>query len=184
LSANQIDWMEPYRQCDHLYGMRSRLLILVFALSALTGCHRAVSPPLLTASGYAAVKFGMPLSAAESEVKETLLPTPGALDCTYVAFTSYPGIRFMVERGVVVRADATANIANGAGVVFGASIDQVRTAHPSVEVQPHKYEPDGNYLILAGAEPNSAYVFEAKAGKISAIRAGMKPAVLYVEGCG
>jgi hypothetical protein len=160
------------------------LRIPLLAVLAFAACDSTTPPAVLTASSYAAIKFGMPLSDAESAAKEALAPSPATLDCTYVTFKTYPGIRFMVERGIVVRADLIDPLENGAGVKVGATIEQVRTAHPTAEVQPHKYEDDGHYLILPGAEPNSAYVFEAKAGRVTAIRAGIKPAVLYVEGCG
>ena len=55
--------------------------------------------------------------------------------------------------------------------------------HPKVEVRPHKYDDSGHYLILDATGGREALVFEESDGKVTAIRAGLKPAVEYVEGC-
>ncbi|MES2606869.1 MAG: hypothetical protein V4603_18215, partial [Pseudomonadota bacterium] len=103
--------------------------------------------------------------------------------CTYVTFATLPDLMFMVEQGVVVRADSKAAIANVLGVQVGATLESVTAAHPEARLTPHKYDPTGQYLIFPSADGASAIVMEAAAGKIAAIRAGLEPAVEYVEGC-
>jgi hypothetical protein len=75
------------------------------------------------------------------------------------------------------------------GARVGMREDETRRLHrDSIEVRPHKYEAGSRCLIVVPREPaDSAFriVFETDgAGVVRRYRAGMRPAVEYVEGCG
>lgn len=158
-------------------------LLLVMCLT-LAACSTTSSPLLLTAASYGLVRFGTGLDAVEALLNEQASTEIFNAECGFVTFASYPDIEFMVEKGVVVRADAGKTIANETGYAAGASSSDLQKAYPQMRVMPHKYDPAGQYLILAAADGGSALVFEASNGLITRVRAGVEPAVEYVERCG
>ncbi|MBI2726646.1 MAG: hypothetical protein HYX42_10395 [Polaromonas sp.] len=159
-------------------GFRFVSFIFV-AVSGATIAHADVLSP----KGYGPIHFGMRVEAAESTLKQRTKQRHTGEGCEYVEFRKYPNLRFMAEEGILTRADAGRGIRNSARVSVGASLAKVKAMHPKVEVRPHKYDDDGHYLILDAAGARAALVFEESGGKVTAIRAGLKPAVEYVEGC-
>lgn len=144
-----------------------------------------VSTPLtLTSQGYGSVRFGQTLSDVEKALGDKA-QSSGVSDpaCTYVKFDKLPGARFMVETGVITRAEADAGIPNELGLAVGDTVEQAKAKYPAVQVGPHKYVPEGNYLTFKNADSNNAIVMEAEGAKITKIRSGIEPAVSYVEGC-
>lgn len=93
----------------------------------------------------------------------------------------------MVESGRIARVDvdsAGVRTATGAGV--GDSEETIQRSYPGlVTVTPQKYE-DGHYLTVTPnpADSTLAIVFETRGGKVTRYRAGSRPQVEYVEGCG
>lgn len=94
----------------------------------------------------------------------------------------------MVENGRVERVDVDsigARTDRGAGV--GMSEADIRRLYPeSLVVQPHKYDETGHYLIPVPREPADSslrVVFETDGQRVLRYRAGLRPAVEYVEGC-
>ncbi|KAF0811784.1 hypothetical protein IGB42_03801 [Andreprevotia sp. IGB-42] len=157
------------------------------AITALLGVLLAgpalAARPVLSADGYGPVHFGDRLTTAEKRVGQRASPRPLKAECAYVKFKRYPGVNFMLQHGVIVRADAPQGVANSAGVKLHDSLASVQRNWPQVQLQPHKYEPDGHYLLLAGKDDKTALVFEEVAGKVTRMRAGLQPMVSWVEGC-
>ena len=156
--------------------------VLSFLFFAVLGANMARAN-VLSPQGYGAIHFGMRIEAAESNLKQLTKKRYVGEGCEYVEFRQYPNLRFMVEEGIVTRADSGRGIRNSAGVSVGASFAKVKAMYPKVVVRPHKYDDDGHYLILDAAGGHAALVLEESDGKVTAIRAGLKPAVEYVEGC-
>lgn len=72
----------------------------------------------------------------------------------------------------------------GAGVGDGeARVDSLYGKR--LQVQPHKYTPEGHYLIVT-SERDSTFriVFETDGQHVTRYRAGRRPAVDFVERCG
>ena len=138
---------------------------------------------VLSPSGYGLIQFGQPLKVTEVNLNETALPKNREPGCDFVKFKKYPQIHFMVEDGVVTRGDAKAGVRNSAMVSVGMSLARVKTLHPRIRIEPHKYDDEGHYLILDSSDGSSAILFEESGGKVTDIRAGKKPSVEYVEGC-
>ena len=140
--------------------------------------------PLLSAQGYGPVLFGAKLDATEQLLGEQGKPL-GANDpaCSSVRFDKLTGVRFMVENGVITRADADAGTPNELGLAVGETLEQARKKHPEIVIGPHKYVPEGHYLTARGPDAKSAIVMEEDGKRITKIRAGLEPAVSYVEGC-
>ena len=171
--------------------MSMRVPILAILL-LLAGCSPSESPshqradpvPKLSWEGYGPIRFGMTVAQAvaiagpRDESGRVLDPS-----CDYIQFASLPGVRFMVERGVITRADAGPAIPNSFNISVGEKLETVTAAHPEARITPHKYDPAGHYLLFAAPGGSAGIVMEEKDGAIVSIRAGLEPAVEYVESC-
>ena len=147
--------------------------------------HLPVSAGVLSAQGIGAVRFGMSLAEAEQAQggKATL---PEAFDpaCSMVRLAGLPKLRFMVENGIVTRADAEPGIRSNVGLSVGDELGQVLDAHPEARLTPHKYDANARYVSFPSADGQAALILEETGGKVSRMRAGLQPAVGYVETCG
>jgi hypothetical protein len=95
----------------------------------------------------------------------------------------------MVTHGTVARIEIdSASIRTGLGVVVGDPESRVRDLYGSrLTVQPHKYDPNGRYLIVHSSAPSDStheIVFETNGDVVTKYRAGRVPEVEWVEGCG
>jgi hypothetical protein len=150
------------------------------------GAHQDASPPpTLSWNGYGTVRFGMTVD----EATRAAGPHSGTgrsleASCDYIRFASLPGVNFMVENMLIARGDADSGTANSLGIGVGATFDSVKSAHPEGRVGPHKYVPDGHYITFVAPDQMRAIVAEEEHGVVTRIRAGLEPAVGYVEGCG
>lgn len=139
---------------------------------------------VLSAEGIGAIRFGMKLAEAEQAAGKATLPEPFDPVCSMVRFASLPKLRFMVEEGVVTRADAEPGVENAVGIAVGDTLAQVRNKHPEAQVSTHKYDKNGHYVTFTGSDGRAAIILEESGGKVSKVRAGRQPAVAYVETCG
>lgn len=155
---------------------------IVLAVVCLASCIANADAELLSPQGYGPIQFGMKIEAAEAAVKQSVTGKYSRSGCDYVQFKQYPNLRFMIEDGVVTRADAKKGVKNSANIQAGMSLKQVKKMYPQAVIEPHKYDDEGHYVILS-APGNRAIVLEESKGKITDIRAGLKPSVEYVEGC-
>jgi len=138
----------------------------------------------LSANGIGAVRFGMSLAQAEQAAGKAALPEPFDPACSMVRFASLPKLRFMVEQDVVTRADAEPGVENAVGIAVGDTLAQVRDKHPEAQVSTHKYDKNGHYVTFPTADGKAAIILEESGGKVTKVRAGLQPAVAYVETCG
>lgn len=167
---------------------KSVLVVLLLLLASCTSSEPPLPPPAPTLSwtGYGPVRFGMTVKEAEAVAgpradadADRMLST----ECDYLQFASLPGIRLMVEAGVITRGDAGPGIGNALGIAVGDTLASVRAAHPKAQVSPHKYDPAGHSVWFAAPDGKAGIVMEAQNGLITRIRAGRVPAVGYVESC-
>lgn len=156
----------------------NRYVLLCLACIACT----RIGAPVLTALSYGHIHFGQSLAVAEKTVGEKALVTPQSDPaCHYVSFNAYPNVRFMVENGVVTRGEVHAGLV--LGVAIGDSMESVKSKHPNIQIESHKYDPNGHYMILKSGDAKFAVVMEVGEGRITDIRGGVEPSVEYVEGC-
>jgi hypothetical protein len=138
---------------------------------------------VLSPQGYGAVVFGKPLAAAEKRLGRAHALEARNAECYYVSFARYPKVYFMVENGIVTRAEADVPLENSAGIQLGMTVDQIRQRYSRARIEPHHYDDTGHYVILPTRDGRAALLFEASGGVTNSIRAGREPAVEYVEGC-
>lgn len=159
-------------------------LFALMALFIFTSYGFCKDRLMLTDHAYGIVVFGDKLVDVERKLGEKVKGYPDNEDCDYVTFKKYPGIKFMVERRIVTRADITdSSIPNALGIKIGKTLQEVKRRYPKVLIEPHKYVDTGHYLIFKSSDGKRAIVFEEIDGKITRVRAGLEPSVEYVEGC-
>lgn len=157
--------------------------IRFIVVSALLGVSAAASGQTLSPDGYGKIQFGQRLDQVERKLGQRATPRPADPACSMVGFKRYPQVRFMVENGVITRADARGVVRNSAGITARMSAKEALRHAPAMRSELHKYDKNGAYLVLPQGE-DKALIFEASKGKITRMRAGIKPAVDYVETCG
>ena len=182
-----------------------RITTFLGTIALLSACTKNAAPPeapqaataasasterpasvqqVLNATGFGALRFGMTLAQAEQATgAKAVLPTPFDPACSMVRFPTMPALRFMVESDIVTRADAEPGVGNAVGVAVGDTLAQLRARHPEAKVTPHKYDEQGHYVRFPSADGRAAIVMEESGGKVTKIRAGLQPAVDYVETC-
>ena len=96
-------------------------IFLILLLTALAACEKKDTPAspvkasarlkaVLSPTGYGPIKFGARLDDIEKAIGPRLDPErPLDPGCGYVRFKTLPGVRFMVEGGIITRADAEYN---------------------------------------------------------------------------
>jgi hypothetical protein len=140
--------------------------------------------------GAGSMVFGATLAEANRASGGKFAAPGGQAGCASVRVPgSPPGMRFMVETGHVVRVDVdSVGVMTDRSAGVGMSETDVQHAYgDSLRVMPQKYDPAGHYLIYTPAQPADSslrIVFETDGKTVTRYRAGVEPAVEYVEGCG
>lgn len=170
-------------QVDHARSARPVAQAAAPAAPNSTSTARILAP-VLTRAGFGPVQFGDRLSAVERKLEEKSTPL-GDRDpaCSTVRFSQLPGARFMVEQGIITRADADTGVPNELGVKVGDTLAQARRKYAMIAVAPHKYLESGHYLVAPSRNARAAIVMEEDGNNIIKIRAGLEPAVSYAEAC-
>ncbi len=134
------------------------------------------------------VRFGMPVGEAARAAGGGFEDVRGS-GCEYTRIPAMPaGLRLMVENGRVVRADVdSAGIRTGSGAEVGQTEEEIERLYPGrLTRQPHKYVEEGFYLVYIPRDPGDRdyrLIFETDGRVVTRYRAGIRPAVEYVEGC-
>jgi hypothetical protein len=162
--------------------MKAKSLILAALLGLSTALSGTAAAQMLTPDGYGRIHFGERLDAVEKRLGQRAAPRPADPACAIVRFKRYPRVSFMVEQGVITRADARTIIRNSAGITARMSARDALRHQRALRAEPHKYDEHGQYLVLAQGN-DKALIFETSHGKLQRMRAGLKPAVDYVESC-
>jgi hypothetical protein len=142
----------------------------------------------VTEHGIGPLRAGMPFADAKQALGGALIAPADTAGCHYATWRGGPrGVRVMIDEGRVARVDVdSAGVATASGARVGDTEERVASLYPGrVRVMPHKYEEGGHYLTVNAADDSSfAIVFETSKGRVTRYRAGRRPAVEYVEGCG
>lgn len=186
----------------------TRITALAF-VTVMAGCGKAADTPAdtpapattpatpvtdpatqaVTERGLPPLIAGMTFAEANSALQgELVMPTDTA-GCGYAQWQDAPaGVRVMTEAGRIARIDVNSgSTATSAGARIGDTEKRIDSLYVGrVASTPHKYT-NGHYLTVTPAAPaDSAYriVFETDGQKVTKYRAGTRPAVEMVEGCG
>ena len=155
------------------------MVAIIFSLPVLSMAQEEV----LTPFGFGEIQFGQPIKLVEARLHQTAFPVKREISSDFVRFKKYPNIRWMVEDGIITRADVMGNIKNSASVSLGMPVSKVKALHPHVRIEAHQYDGQGHYLVLDSPDGGFAILFEESNGNVTDVRAGKKPSVEYVEDC-
>jgi hypothetical protein len=141
--------------------------------------------PILTRTSYGEITFGDRLEKVELDLNMKATSEEIKFDeyCHYVTFAIYPFVYFMVEYGIITRADAAGDVPNELGICVGTLFSEVRGKYPDVVIEEHPYDPEGHYLIFKSKDGKNAIIMEEVEGKITSVRGGLTRSVEAIEGC-
>lgn len=134
-------------------------------------------------------RAGMAIVALRDALGGALITSDDMAECKYATSPHAPaGMRFMLAGSTMVRIDVdSAGIPTRQGVAVGDREALVRERYGArVTETPHKYT-SGHYLTvmpMAGADTAHRLVFETDGARVTRYRAGLRPYVEWVEGCG
>jgi hypothetical protein len=155
-----------------------------------SGGATPITPWVVTEHGIGQLSAGMTVAEARAVVPGFAVPASrDSTACTYGKADGLPaGVAVMVEGMKVVRVEVrSGDVATSAGARIGDSEGSIKTLYPKVSVSPHKYAAGGHYLtVVPASKADSAYriIFETDGKRVEKYRAGLRPQVEYVEGCG
>lgn len=175
-----------------------KTVALILCAVLLAHCDAADPAfPALTAEGLGKGVLGM----TTQELREAGLAPFKVLNvetergCSYVHGTGSAGspgsdvYYMLIDRRLVridVRKAAAGNpptlTAEGVGV--GALEEDVLKIYgKNTTIEPHKYDENGHVLVVHSNDPARGLIFETSQGKVTSFRAGLYPALGFVEGC-
>lgn len=141
---------------------------------------------VVSPAGSGPLRIGMTLAEMAPHLATDVDTASLQENCDYVRAAEAPdSMLFMVETGRLVRVDVTGgSTATPEGARVGDPESRILSLYPAAVRGPHKYT-DGAYLTVAGsgADSISKLVFETDGQRVTRYRAGVAPAVEYVEGC-
>jgi hypothetical protein len=109
-----------------------------------------------------------------------------AESCWYLRYDGPAAFLLMIIDGRVARIELRGKSAlrTISGAHLGMSEDALRAMYGArLDVQPHKYDPDGHTIVLEASSGDFGLRFETSKGKVTAIQAGPSEHLHYVEGC-
>ena len=169
----------------HSKTLISVLLATLVASSSV--CAETLSGSRLTYSGLGPLKIGMTLRDADrAGLRIAVDEQFSEIDqCGLAKIVGYDDIQILFEDNRIARIELYSNtFMTFSGAKVGDSEDRVREIYGAgVHVEPHQYDPDGHYLTVTSRDRRFAIVFETDGKTVTDLRAGLIPAVQYVEHC-
>jgi hypothetical protein len=168
--------------------MRPALVLLVVAV-ACRASERDDTAWVMHPDRVGAMRFGMSATQARQAMGDTT-PAAAATECIYWRPpTAPPGVSFMIENGIAVRADVdSAGVQTPEGIGVGSTEAAIRDAYGNyLTVQLHKYQWEAGWRYFKYLPPTDslhAIVFETDGKAVRRYHAGQRPQVEYVERCG
>ena len=156
---------------------------------AETSAVRSPETPVSVSSlGIGSLRIGMTVAEASAAVAG-FRPPSQAQECDYASAASLPpGLRIMVENGRVARIDVDTNtIPTIEGARVGDTVSRIHAIYGQrVSASPNHYtsEPDLRIRSASSGDTIHEIIFETQRGRVVRYRAGQRPQVRYIEGCG
>jgi hypothetical protein len=137
----------------------------------------------LSRNGFGRLKVGLTRGKIERRLGRSLRFAYNTGSCAIWSIRGVQGLSLMTTRGRLARVYiGSGPWRTSLGIRLGDSESKVRSRYRRLRTRPHEYEPGGQYLIVRG--PNRRVVFETDAGdRVTGIRGGRVPEVMYIEGC-
>ncbi|MDB4917994.1 MAG: hypothetical protein JWM95_5638 [Gemmatimonadetes bacterium] len=152
----------------------------------------AVATPMtVTEHGLGALRAGMTVGEANAVLNGALsvVASRDSMGCNYATWKGAPeGVSIMTDGGRIARVEVrSGTMQTSDGARIGDTEERIKALYAGrIMVQPSKYS-SGHYLVVTPTVPaDSAFriVFETEKNVVTKYRAGTRPQVEYVEGCG
>ena len=169
--------------------------VAIAAAACAAVSANAASPPAswtISPSGIGPIKIGMSVAQAQRASGIRLGPLQKidpSSSCAYVVPRNRKlHFSLILTNGRVGRVDTgSRDVPTDAGARVGDTERQVRARYPrGVVSRPHTYVKGGHELVVSPAGPSGRshhVIFETDGHRVTYIRAGRDPEVVYVEGC-
>jgi hypothetical protein len=167
---------------------------LMLCIAGLAACDTQESM-VLTTDGLGKAVLGLTAGELRDGGAEAfkILNMQTLVGCSYVHRTGGPDsdAYYMMNDGRLVRIDVRKSTsttypptltAEGVGV-GSAEGDVMKIYGKNLTIEPHKYDANGKILVVRSNDPARGMIFETSQGKVTSFRAGLYPALGFVEGC-
>jgi hypothetical protein len=180
--------------------MKKPVRVLTIAITTLVLATLAVEASLaklsnqskLLLNGIGDVPIGLTVAETARVARIKLVSLDGSSPkdaCYYVKPQGLKDVGFMVIDGKVARVDVwrESKVTTLRGAKIGDSEARIKSLYPGqIKVTPHEYVTGGHYLTFTPkdrADKNYRLVFETDGKRVTQMRSGKLPEVLYIEGC-
>ena len=141
----------------------------------------------LTYSGLGQLKIGMTVQDAERVGLKIAVDKQFSdlSQCGLAKLVGHDDIQLLFEGNRIARIELYSDkFVTFSGAKVGDSEARIREIYGArVQSEPHQYDPNGHYLTVTSSNGKSAIVFETDGQTVTDLRAGLIPAVGYVEHC-
>lgn len=163
-------------------------VLFVFAFAAAGIAYpQKFADSRLTYSGLGSLRIGMTLrDAKRAGFKIVVDDQFSDLDsCGLARVAGYDNVQLLFEANRIARIEIyDGQFATFSGARVGDTESDIRRIYGArVKVEPHKYDPNGHYMIVSSDDKKYALVFETDGKTVTDLRTGLVPAVHYVEHC-
>ena len=170
-------------------GARVRRGLLAIAALAGAGFAQAAGTWCLGLGALGPVRTGM---SAEAVLR--LADWPGmerrkpAEECWYLHYDGQGSdfdLMMIKDRVVRIELKGASKLQTLSGARIGSSEAELERLYGrKLDVQPHKYDPEGHTITYRSADGEYGLRFETSRGQVKAIQSGPWEHLHYVEGCG
>lgn len=163
-------------------------VLFVFAFAATGMAYpQKFADSRLTYSGLGSLRIGMTLrDAKRAGIKIVVDEQFSELStCGLASVAGYDSVHLLFEANRIARIEIyNDKFSTFSGAKVGDAESDIRRIYGArVKVEPHQYDPDGHYMIVSSSDKKYALVFETDGKVVTDLRAGLIPAVHYVEHC-
>lgn len=170
---------------------RSKTLVFTLLTISLTAsapvCAEALSGSRLTYTGLGPLKIGMTIADANRAGLKIALDEqfPEIDQCGLAKIVGRDDVQLLFEHDRLARIELrSSRLETFSGAKVGDSEARVREIYGArLRVDPHQYDQNGHYLTVTSSDKRYALVFETDGKAVTDLRAGLIPAVQYVEHC-
>jgi hypothetical protein len=109
-----------------------------------------------------------------------------AEECWYLHYRAAGSdfdLMIIQDRVVRIELKGASRLHTFSGAQLGSTERELRERYRGLQVQPHKYDPDGHTLTFRSPDGAYGLRFETSHGRVTAIQSGPWEHLNYVEGC-
>ena len=168
------------------HALSASLLIFTFAAASMASPQK-FADSRLTYSGLGSLRIGMTLRDAERAGFKIVVDEQFSeiSVCGLARVSGYDNVQLLFEENRIARIEIyDRKFSTFSGAKVGDTENDIRQIYGArVKVEPHKYDPNGHYMVVSSSDKKYALVFETDGKTVTDLRAGRIPAVHYVEHC-